>query len=437
MTNIAELATIMQTILMDTANNLARTTGFVRRQRKLTGATFVQALVFGWLSKSDGSLAEMSQSAANVGVAISRQGLEQRFTPEAVALLQGVLEAALQQVLVIPGAALPVLERFNGVYLMDSTVIVLPDSLITVWPGCGGSQGENAALKISVGWEMQHGNLCDIYLHAGREHDQHAPMQSANLPVGALRSADLGYFKLKAFARMDQEGVYWLSRYKIGTALYTPKGQRLHLVSVLAAQTGDLLDLDIQLGARERIACRLLAQRVPEQVVQQRRDQLLDTARKKQQPVSPIAWQLAVWTIGLTNAPRRKLSLQEVLVVLTYRWQMELLFKLWKNEGQLDEWRTTNPIRIQCEIYAKLIAGVVQNWLFLMGCWQNVDRSLTQARRTIQKKAWHLANVLGNRAALCQTIEGIVFCLSQGCRIGKSRASPRTFQRLVALKGLS
>jgi len=49
------------------------------------------------------------------------------------------------------------------------------------------------------------------------------------------------------------------------------------------------------------------------------------------------------------------------MVLLKIRWQIELLFKLWKSHGRVDEWRTKKPARIVCEIYAKLIGLVVQH----------------------------------------------------------------------------
>lgn len=49
--------------------------------------------------------------------------------------------------------------------------------------------------------------------------------------------------------------------------------------------------------------------------------------------------------------------------MMRVRWQIELLFKLWKNEGHIDSWRSEKPWRIPCELYAKLIAMVIQHWI--------------------------------------------------------------------------
>ena len=53
-------------------------------------------------------------------------------------------------------------------------------------------------------------------------------------------------------------------------------------------------------------------------------------------------------------------------MLLRERWQMEMLYKLWKQYGRIDEWRTMNQWRILCELYAKLIGLLLQHWLALL-----------------------------------------------------------------------
>lgn len=43
-------------VLETRANELGRETGFVQRKRAISGADFVQALVFGWLHNPEASL---------------------------------------------------------------------------------------------------------------------------------------------------------------------------------------------------------------------------------------------------------------------------------------------------------------------------------------------------------------------------------------------
>ena len=64
-----------------------------------------------------------------------------------------------------------------------------------------------------------------------------------------------------------------------------------------------------------------------------------------------------------------------------------MLFKLWKSHGGIDESRSDKPWRILCEVYAKVLAMVVQHWILVVCCWQYVDRSLTNAAQTVRRSA--------------------------------------------------
>lgn len=133
MSSISQVSTALQTVFTTIANQTAHTTGFIRRQRQLTGAGFVQALVFGFLANPMATLEHLAQSAAHVGITISPQGLEQRFTATAATYLKLVLEAAMHQLVIAKPVAIPLLQRFNGLFILDSTTITLPDALAEVW----------------------------------------------------------------------------------------------------------------------------------------------------------------------------------------------------------------------------------------------------------------------------------------------------------------
>lgn len=75
MSIVPQVADAMQEILTETADVIGRETGFIQRQRKLSGSSFVQTLVFGWLSNPDATLEELAQTAATLGIDITPQGL--------------------------------------------------------------------------------------------------------------------------------------------------------------------------------------------------------------------------------------------------------------------------------------------------------------------------------------------------------------------------
>src|SRR5207249_8679408 len=128
--------------------------GFVQRRSKLTGPAFVQTLTFGWLSDPEATLEDLAQTASTVGVPISPQALEQRFTPQAAACLLEVLQAAVARVLTADPVAIPILQRFPGGFtVLDSTTIALPEAFASLWPGCAGATsaaGGRSSLKLQV-----------------------------------------------------------------------------------------------------------------------------------------------------------------------------------------------------------------------------------------------------------------------------------------------
>ncbi len=106
--------------------------------------------------------------------------------------------------------------------------------------------------------------------------------------------------------------------------------------------------------------------------------------------VSEQTLALANWALPITDVPRQRLSLGEALVLMRERWQMELLYKLWKQDGQVDEWHTDNPWRILCEVYAKLIGLLLQHWLIVLYAWQEPQRSLVKLAQVVRDTGWSL-----------------------------------------------
>src|ERR671933_2896152 len=197
MTIIDQVADALQDVFGEVAQRLARDTRFVQRESKLGGAHFVQTLVFTYLANPDATLEELSQTAAALGVTMTPPGLTQRFTAEAATFLQEVLAAAVTRTLAADPLAIPLLERFAGVYLEDSTSIVLPDVLHGCWAGCGNATGQGqAALKLNLRLDLSSGRLASLTLHDGHMHDLQASAPLSSVASGALYLADLGYFGL-------------------------------------------------------------------------------------------------------------------------------------------------------------------------------------------------------------------------------------------------
>jgi hypothetical protein len=434
MASITQVAETMQYVLTEVADKVARESGFVQRESKMGGAEFAQTLSFGWLSNPAATLEELAQTAATIGVAISAQGLDQRFTASGAAFLKKVLDEAVTQLIQGEAPAVPILNRFTAVYIQDSTVINLPEELLEEWSGCGSdtSKGQ-AAVKIEVRLDLVSGEMVGPFLENGRMNDAVSCIQAVPIPAGALRIADLGYWSLDEMNRISETGGFWLSRVKTNVRI-TPKGGKSQdILDFLNNLTCGSIDCDVLISERHKTPVRLLVVRVPQEVAEQRRRKLREEAQRRQRPLSQRSLFFADWTILATNVPENLLSLGEALIVMRSRWQIELLFKLWKSHGLIDEWRSSKPWRILCEVYAKLLSVLLQHWLFLISFWEFANRSLVKATHTIRKYAFHLACTFSVLASLEIAIETITKCLGAGCRINTRKKDPRCFQLLQSI----
>src|SRR5258708_19834229 len=80
MTSIPRLSRILRTLFVAEANQLAREAGVIQRERVLSGASLVQLLVFGWLTNPQGGPSHVARFAGSLGLKLSKQAIEERFT---------------------------------------------------------------------------------------------------------------------------------------------------------------------------------------------------------------------------------------------------------------------------------------------------------------------------------------------------------------------
>lgn len=429
---LTDLATTLQTLLTLEAEQAARHTACVRRVRKFSGATFVQTLVFGWLHDPHASLDALAEFAADLGVDLTPQALDQRFTPAATCCLAEVLTAALQRVIAATPTAVPLLRRFHGVYVFDTTTVSLPAALATLLPGCGGRAADDgqAALKVHAGLELTTGTL-DLDFGPGRQPDVSSVLARGPLPEGALRLADRGFFDMDVLQDYTDQGVFWITRVPARLVVQPEQGVAGPLAEFLAGQQGDRIDTWVRVGVGGRLPCRLLARRAPAAVVAKRRSRLLKQAKKKGRQVSVAQWTLCAWTVYLTNLRAELLRWEEVWVLARARWQIELLFKLWKSHGGLEASRGERAERVLCEVYAKLIGQVVQQWLLVTCGGPCVAYSHVKAAHRVRRQAPVLALLLSVVAEVVRVLERLRQRMQRRCRVQRRGGQPSTYELLL------
>src|SRR5258708_34185006 len=119
----------LQQVLERRVQELSRATGFVQRNRKLSGVVFVQALVLSWLERPTASLNEVRQSCAEMGVKVSESGLQQRMNDKAVNVLRSLFQEGLAHLPKKRQVPAEVLRHFTAGAFFVSTPFILPGRL--------------------------------------------------------------------------------------------------------------------------------------------------------------------------------------------------------------------------------------------------------------------------------------------------------------------
>ena len=85
------------------------------------------------------------------------------------------------------------------------------------------------------------------------------------------------------------------------------------------------------MGAYERIPTRLIAVRMPEASVNERRRRAHTAAKKAGYTPSQAYLTLMAWHLFITNVPAAVWPPKTVAVAYSLRWQVELVFRAWKS----------------------------------------------------------------------------------------------------------
>lgn len=418
----------MADFFSEAVETVARQTKFVQRQSLLTGEMFLKTMVFGFLEKPEASLNDLAQVASDLEVEVTAQGLNERINVFSVDFFREMFWRAMEKFKSEIPLPLPILQQFTAINLVDSTQKELPENMQEEYPGCGGS-GAHASLKIQLVFDFLCGNMKQIALQAGRQADQAYRDYLEVVEVGSLTIMDLGYFCLAAFQAIVDKNAYFISRYLYPTALSNPDGKRIDLLCFLRQQIVSVTEMPILLGARYRIPCRLIILRLPQQVAEERRRKAKAKAAKRGKTLTKEYLSLLDWTLLLTNVPVTMLSLEQVAYLYRVRWQIELIFKLWKSYCGLKHIALWRRERVLTELYAKMFGIVIVHFLVAPlripdAQWSGREISAVQVRKILTRFAPHLLLSLSDFQSLFEVLERLVLRIDRFAFKQKRRKNP-------------
>jgi hypothetical protein len=409
-----ELDETIQTVLGTKANRVARETKFVQRKSKIDGAHFAQALIFGWLADPNASYTILQQMLEVSGCDASAQALEQRMTEQAADFLLALISTLMGCCISSDPVSTELFSRFNGVYLQDGTIISLPNELEKKYKGSGGSTSESgkSAMRVQARLNLANGALQGPWIASSVQGERTGAgsLEHTPLPVNSLLITDSAYLTLKALKTHQEQGTAAMSHARADSQITDARGIKSSVSEFLLKRirTTEIIDEWVTLGSRvsSQQQVRILAFRVSPEAEKKRLDRVGKQTKKrekgsrgdvcvgkKQRPTktkthrdktSKARLALSGFSIIMTTVSKEKLEVHEVQILIRSRWQIELLWRLWKERGHIDLWRSEKPMRVLCEVYAKLIGCIIQHWVILKGCWQQPNRSMVKASQAVK-----------------------------------------------------
>ncbi len=367
-TNVKE---VFSTELID---KVSKKTGFVKRKSKMDATTFLSFNTFMSSDMCDKSLATLcGRLSAQYNLSISPQSLNERFNKSSVAFMQEIFNSMMikqNEILRSRNRKL----NFNRILINDSTTYGLPEKFKDEFNGFGGSSSK-AGIKIQLQYDLLTGKFlcCDTYSATDND-TNYLDKMSEITKAGDLRLSDLGYYKLEYLKKIDEEKAFFISKFKSTTSIYKKnpffktKANRTILKSseyikidileiIEPLLDGETIEIkDIYIGSKKELKTRLIITKLSEENKKKRKVKQLKAVRPNRGKIND---RNTAWTevnAYITNVDEKILATEEIHHIYSLRWQIEIMFKIWKSIFKIASVKNIKVERFKCFLYGRLIA---------------------------------------------------------------------------------
>jgi hypothetical protein len=384
---------------------IARDTEFVRRASQLSGEKFLDLLMF---TRFEGDKTSLNDLACHLesryGIELSKQGLDKRFNGFAILFLKAFLEKLLQSQFVEAAQIIPV-EHFPAIKIKDSTCFQLPGHLAEIYPGSGGA-GSKASIRIQFEYDLISGQITDLSLHPFNEQDTaNAQQELDKIKEGELVIRDLGYINLTCLEEIGSKNAFYLNRLQPRVTAYEMCNDKLLPIDFnkvrkeMIKENLMCVEKQVYLGEGQKVSTRLIIERMPDARVEERLRKARQEAKKKGRRISDEYVSRSHLNLFITNIEQDILPSKKCNTIYTIRWQIELIFKIWKSVGQIHKVKKMKVERLECTLYAKLL-WIAMNWEILMSIYSYLWKtdgaviSLMKAYKTLLNRMENQRNAI-------------------------------------------
>lgn len=361
---------IMSSFKEDHIEEIATASGFkIRNSGKLKPKDFLWLSCFSGHNMCHSSLEELCASLhLNKEIDISSQALDQRFKASASEFLKRIFLSLCKNRNKTRFKAFKNW-GFSKIFLMDSTEIKLSDKLKDKYKGT--NSNNPAVLKINLLMELLSYSIENTTLTSGNTNENNfSKYVYDKLTLDSLVLKDLGYFKFDDFNEIESRNSFFISRLRAGTRLFTinpkPKlsksGKILKKTKYLVTDAGELgkelsvgetKEYELLVGSHDdKRPFRIILTKLDKDISEKR---LLDIEERERRAghCAKHARDSSEISGYITNL--QAFEPLEITEIYRLRWQIELLFKIFKSDFNLDKVKNVKVERIEAHIYATLI----------------------------------------------------------------------------------
>ena len=325
----------------ESIENLAVTTGAIKRRRRITSANTLLrlALVYAYCGYS---LRQTAAWAEASGVAeVSDVALLKRFRASAdwmCALMNDVIES---QVDPLPRASVG---SFTRIRLIDGTTISEPGSAGSDW-------------RVHLGFDLVNHRMVSLELTSTRAGESLARFDPIE---NELLIGDRGYARRSGFEHVVAKGAHFLVRLPWNALKFNDAtGNAFDLLEWLRTlPEAEPAEVDVRFpGASAPL--RIVATRKSEAAAANARKKILSRATNHSKRTDPRTLEAAGYIVLITSVPASRLSHTEALALYRFRWQIELCFKNLKSIGTLDKLPAKDPNLARMILATKLLGALL------------------------------------------------------------------------------
>jgi len=378
--NAEQLSTeITKLLSANYINQVAKDKGFtIRDSGKLDGFMFLDMMVYTHFNHKLLSLNDLSvQLHKRYGIGISKQSIDKRFNSMAVDFFTKVLESVIN--INIESNLEFDFTNYQSVKIKDSTSFQLPENMKDKYPGSGGAASK-AAIRIQFEYDLKNKNILDLSIHAFTKQDTtNAKETLKTIKPDELIIRDLGYIIIDVLRQIVALGAYYLNRLPANVVVFEMKQGKLveldftKLLKMLRRNGIQRIDKEVYIGRGEKFKTRIIIELIPDKIYKQRLRKANKTAKSKGSMISKKRKTRLALNLFITNTD---IPASQVRQLYTLRWQIELMFKIWKSIGEIDKVKKMKIERFEVSLIAKLI-WIALNWKImshiLLSYYRNSD----------------------------------------------------------------